>query len=194
VLLPSHLHHRDSTTTNGYNNREHDSQTKIQGSLWYDDNALDSPFAFSLTPRCDLVRLGTSGLKVSKIILGTMQYGDPEWQAWLVDEKEAIKHIKFAYENGIQTFDTANVYSNGMSEIILGKAIKALDLPREEIVILTKVYFTVGRDTGDNIVATGQAPDEIGYVNQHGLSRKHIFDSVKASLKRLDVDYIDVLQ
>ncbi|TBU44937.1 Aldo/keto reductase [Dichomitus squalens] len=124
------------------------------------------------------VRLGNSGLKVSKIILGTMSYGHPEWNEWVLGEEEAIKHIKFAYAHGITTFDTANVYSNGLSEVILGNAIKELQLPREELVILTK----------------GLKPIDAGIINQHGLSRKHIFDSVKASLKRLRLDYIDVLQ
>ncbi|KAG6907918.1 hypothetical protein DXG01_006848 [Tephrocybe rancida] len=145
-------------------------------------------------PRIPYVRLGNSGLKVSKLILGTMQYGSPEWQAWVLGEEEAIKHIKFAYEAGIQTFDTANAYSNGLSEIILGKAIKQLKLPRAEIVVLTKVFFTVANDYETNVVVSGIKPDEVGYVNQHGLSRKHIFDSVKASLERLQLDYIDVLQ
>ncbi|KAG6895568.1 hypothetical protein C0992_000563 [Termitomyces sp. T32_za158] len=136
------------------------------------------------------LRLGNSGLKVSRIILGTMQYGTPEWQAWVLGEEEAVKHIKYAYHAGIQTFDTADTYSNGLSEVILGKAIKQLRLPREEIVILTKVYFTVARENG----IAFQDSDDARYVNQHGLSRKHIFDSVKASLARLGVDYIDVLQ
>jgi len=139
------------------------------------------------------VRLGNSGLKVSKVILGTMQYGSPEFQEWILGEDEAIKHIKAAYDAGIQTFDTANVYSNGLSEIILGKAIKQLKLPRDEIVVMTKVYFTVGRTYGTNLVMTSNV-DEVGYVNQHGLSRKHIFESVKHSLERLQLDYIDVLQ
>ncbi|KAG6877907.1 hypothetical protein C0993_002392 [Termitomyces sp. T159_Od127] len=133
------------------------------------------------------VRLGNSGLKVSRIILGTMQYGDPQWQPWVLGEEEAVKHIKFAYEAGIQTFDTANVYSNGLSEIILGKAIKQLQLPREEIVILTKVHGTVAREYKTNFIASGKKPDEIGGV-------KHIFDSVQASLKRLGVEYVDMLQ
>ncbi|KAG6860274.1 hypothetical protein C0995_013419 [Termitomyces sp. Mi166 len=137
---------------------------------------------------------GNSGLKVSRIILGTMQYGDPQWQQWVLGEEEGIKHIKLAYEAGIQTFDTADVYSNGLSEVILGKAIKQLQLPREEIVILTKVYGTVAHDYGTNLIISGANPDEMGYVNQHGLSRKHIFDSVQASLRRLGVDYIDMLQ
>jgi len=140
------------------------------------------------------VRLGNSGLKVSKIILGTMQYGSTEWQDWVLGEEEAIKHIKFAYDAGIQSFDTANVYSNGLSEIILGKAIKELKLPRDEIVIMTKLHGTVARDYKTRLMGPGANPDDSGYVNQHGLSRKHIFESVKHSLERLQLDYIDLLQ
>ncbi|RDB25335.1 Versiconal hemiacetal acetate reductase [Hypsizygus marmoreus] len=145
-------------------------------------------------PRMPYVRLGKSGLKVSKVILGTMQYGSPEWQEWVLGEEEAVKHIKFAYDTGIQTFDTADVYSNGLSEIILGKAIKQLDLPRGEIVVMTKLFNTVAQAYGTNLFRTGEKPDDIGYVNQHGLSRKHIFEAVKNSLKRLQLDYIDLLQ
>lgn len=141
------------------------------------------------------VRLGNSGLKVSKIILGMMSYGSDKWQEWVLGEKEGIEHVKAAYEAGIQTFDTANVYSNGESEIILGKAIKELQLPREEIVIMTKVYFIVGKSPEVRYLGGGGAiPEADGYVNQGGLSRKHIFDSVKMSLKRLQLDYIDLLQ
>ncbi|KAJ6526968.1 Aldo/keto reductase [Mycena vulgaris] len=145
--------------------------------------------------RVKYVRLGTSGLKVSQIILGCMGYGSKEWGAWVLDEEEATKHIKFAYDAGIQTFDTANVYSNGMSEVVLGNVIKKLRLPREEIVVMTKVRAAVGKTPGTNPMELFLAgPDNLGYVNQHGLSRKHIFDSVKASLKRLQLEYIDVLQ
>ncbi|GJJ08942.1 hypothetical protein Clacol_003162 [Clathrus columnatus] len=142
------------------------------------------------------VRLGNSGLKVSKIILGTMQYGDTRSAAWYLGEEEAIKHIKAAYDAGIQSFDTANVYSNGESERILGKAIKALNLPRDEIVVMTKVFNTVGREPGTSFfnATPGNGPDQTGYVNQHGLSRKHIFESVKHSLERLQLDYVDLLQ
>ncbi|KAF5346765.1 hypothetical protein D9756_010439 [Leucocoprinus leucothites] len=141
------------------------------------------------------VRLGNSGLKVSRIILGTMQYGDLRWQPWVIgDQQEANRHIKAAYDAGIQTFDTADVYSNGASEVILGNAIKDLKLPREEIVVMTKMFSPVMRDFTTNLMATGQNPDTAGYVNQHGLSRKHIFDAVKASLGRLQLDYVDVLQ
>ncbi|KAJ7692625.1 Aldo/keto reductase [Mycena rosella] len=145
--------------------------------------------------RVKYVRLGSSGLKVSQIILGCMSYGSSEWKAWALDEDETVKHIKFAYDAGIQTFDTANAYSNGMSEVVLGKAIQRLQLPREEIVVMTKVFGSVGKTVNVNAMELFLAgPDNCGYVNQHGLSRKHIFDSVKASLKRLQLDYIDVLQ
>jgi len=141
------------------------------------------------------VRLGNSGLKVSKIILGTMQYGHKGWQEWVLeDQEEAFKHIKYAYDHGIQTFDTANIYSNGLAEVILGKAIKKHNLPRDELVIMTKVYFPVAKEYGFNTIRAGITPEEIGLVNQHGLSRKHIFASVKASLERLQLDYIDLLQ
>ncbi|KAJ6591340.1 Aldo/keto reductase [Mycena sp. CBHHK59/15] len=141
------------------------------------------------------LRLGTSGLKVSKIILGCMSYGPTEWRPWVLEEEDAIKHIKFAYDAGIQTFDTANIYSNGMGEVVLGNAIKKLQLPREEIVVMTKVRGAVGKTTGVNSMELFLAgPDNVGYVNQHGLSGKHIMDSVQASLKRLQLDYIDVLQ
>lgn len=149
----------------------------------------------SSTAAMPYVRLGNSGLKISKIILGTMQYGHKGWQGWVLeDEEEAFKHIKYAYDHGIQTFDTANIYSNGLSEVILGKAIKKHNLPREELVIMTKVYFPVAKKYEENTIMSGKKPEEIGLVNQHGLSRKHIFASVKASLERLQLDYIDLLQ
>ncbi|CAK5271153.1 unnamed protein product [Mycena citricolor] len=139
------------------------------------------------------VRLGSSGLKVSKIILGCMSYGDPKWMGtWVLPEEEAEKHIKAAYDAGINTFDTANVYSNGLSEEILGRAIKKYNLPRDEIVVMTKLFSPVGKN--GEMTFTIPDPDAAGFVNQHGLSRKHIFDSVKASLKRLGLDYIDLFQ
>jgi len=118
-----------------------------------------------------------------------MSYGTPEFQSWVLPEEEGIKHIKAAYDAGINTFDTANVYSNGLSEIILGKAIKQHNLNRDEIVVMTKVFFAVGKEFG-----TQDKSEADGYVNQQGLSRKHIFESVKHSLDRLQLDYVDVLQ
>ncbi|KAG8710316.1 hypothetical protein FRC08_017324 [Ceratobasidium sp. 394] len=147
------------------------------------------------------IRVGNSGLKVSRIILGLLSYGTPEWSDWVLGEEEGIRHIKAAYDAGIQTFDTANVYSNGISEVILGKAIKQHNFPRDEIVVMTKVWGLVGRTPkerytrGSGIGADADAAaDAAGYVNQYGLSRKHIFESVKHSLKRLQLDYVDVLQ
>ncbi|EIN04987.1 aryl-alcohol dehydrogenase [Punctularia strigosozonata HHB-11173 SS5] len=148
-----------------------------------------------VTKKMSYVRLGKSGLKVSKIILGCMSYGSADWMSWVLPESEAIQHIKLAYDAGINAFDTANVYSNGESEIILGKAIKELKLPRDEIVVMTKVFAPVARTPGERTFMLSTAEtDKQGYVNQHGLSRKHIFDSVKHSLKRLQLEYIDLLQ
>jgi len=137
------------------------------------------------------VTLGKSGLKISRLILGTMTYGSTEWFKWCLDEKTGIKHIKYAYDAGINTFDTADIYSNGQSEIILGKALKQHKIPREEVVIMTKIFGTVYRSP-----STLDIPDKdkAGYVNQYGLSRKHVFDAVKSSLNRLQLDYVDVLQ
>ncbi|KAJ7077146.1 aryl-alcohol dehydrogenase [Mycena belliarum] len=146
------------------------------------------------TKKMEYVRLGKSGLKISKIVLGCMSYGDPEWNGnWVLPEAEASKHIKAAYDAGINAFDTANVYSNGLSEEILGRAIKEHKLPRDEIVVLTKVFFALASDTKVRMFGVADL-DGAGYVNRYGLSRKHIFDSVKASLRRLQLDYIDVLQ
>jgi len=140
------------------------------------------------------VRLGKSGLKVSKIILGCMSYGDPQVMPWVLSEKEGIEQIKFAYENGIQSFDTANVYSNGVSEQILGKAIRELNLPRDEIVVMTKLFGVVNRTPTEPRNQPVDFTDKAGYVNQRGLSRKHIFESIKHSLERLQLDYVDLLQ
>ncbi|KAH9830913.1 aryl-alcohol dehydrogenase [Rhodofomes roseus] len=138
-------------------------------------------------------RLGKSGLKVSKIILGCMSYGSKGWNEWVIeDQEEANRHIKYAYDHGIQTFDTANMYSNGLSEVMLGRAIKELQLPREELVIMTKLWGAVAPKYDMNIIGT--KTEDYGVINQKGLNRKHIFDSVKASLERLQVDHIDLLQ
>ncbi|KAG9043998.1 hypothetical protein FS837_008918 [Tulasnella sp. UAMH 9824] len=107
----------------------------------------------------------------------------------------AKKKIKAAYDLGINTFDTANVYSNGLSEIILGKAIKKYNLPRDEIVVMTKLWGTVGRSPSNMLFETTSAElDSNRYANQQGLSRKHIFESIKHSLERLQLDYVDLLQ
>ncbi|KAG8966225.1 hypothetical protein FRC05_002764 [Tulasnella sp. 425] len=124
-----------------------------------------------------------------------MSYGSPEWQGWVLNEEEGLKHIKAAYDMGINAFDTANVYSNGLSEIILGKAIKQYNLPRDEIVVMTKLWGTVGRNTSDMVFWSGtEEVESKRYTNQQGLSRKHIFESIKRSLERLQLDYVDLLQ
>ncbi|CAE6477269.1 unnamed protein product [Rhizoctonia solani] len=146
-------------------------------------------------------RLGNSGLKVSRLILGIGSYGSKTWEQWVVEEEEAIQHIKMAYDAGIQTFDTANVYSNGESERILGKAIKQLGLPREEIVVMTKVsFFHLAQS--QTLQATSTNTDSAERYSFHTIpnaphpisNNQHIFDSVKHSLERLQLDYIDVLQ
>lgn len=118
-----------------------------------------------------------------------MSYGSSEWQAWVKNEKESLELIGKAYEAGINFFDTADIYSNGESERILGKAIKQFNMPRSRIVIASKVFFGVSDASLDG---TSQGYDH--FVNRVGLSRKHIFDAIDASLKRLDVDYLDLYQ
>ncbi|KAG2037777.1 NADP-dependent oxidoreductase domain-containing protein, partial [Suillus americanus] len=141
------------------------------------------------------VRLGNSGLKVSKIILGTMQYGTSEWQDWVLGEEEAIIHIKTVHDAGINTFDTADTYSNGLSEVVLGNAIKRLRLPRDEIVVMTKArpLIVVGRTLSERLSKPGVHPDQLGCVNPRCLSRKHIFTSIKKSLEHFQLDYVDLL-
>jgi aryl-alcohol dehydrogenase-like predicted oxidoreductase len=139
------------------------------------------------------VQLGKSGLKTSRIILGCMAFGSPQWEGspWTLAEEESMKVIKKAWDLGINTWDTADTYSNGESERILGRAMSHFNLPRSRIVIMTKLYYPVMDDE-----SRPQPPDAYSpsLVNQMGLSRKHIFDAVDASLQRLGTSYIDVLQ
>ncbi|KAH0345587.1 Aldo/keto reductase, partial [Aureobasidium melanogenum] len=139
--------------------------------------------------------LGQSGLKVSQIILGAMSYGSSKWQDWVLDEEQALPLLKHAYDSGITAWDTADVYSNGRSEEIIGAAITKYNIPRSRLVLLSKCYFGVTDD--DNSVHQPKIPEMMNndgdLVNRVGLSRKHIFDAVEASVKRLGT-YIDVLQ
>ncbi|KAF2277344.1 aldo-keto reductase-like protein [Westerdykella ornata] len=140
-------------------------------------------------------QLGKSGLKISVPVLGAMSIGDKKWQPWVIEEDEALPLLKQAYDRGITTWDTANVYSNGVSEILIGKAIKKYSLPREKLVILTKCYGYVGEDPGlRTINYATELPQLKDYVNQGGLSRAAIFNAVEKSLARLDTPYIDLLQ
>lgn len=122
------------------------------------------------------VNLGRTGLKVSRICLGTMTYGTSSWRAWVLDEPESRPFIQRALELGINFFDTADMYSRGVSEQVLGRALRDFTR-REEVVIATKVYFPMG-----------ESP------NQRGLSRVHILRAVEDSLERLNTDYIDLYQ
>ncbi len=124
----------------------------------------------------DYQRLGKSGLKVSRICLGTMTYGSPQWRDWVLEESESRPFIQRALELGINFFDTADVYSLGVSEEILGRALKDFTR-REEVVIASKVFFPMGDKP-----------------NQGGLSRVHIMQAIDDSLRRLGTDYIDLYQ
>ena len=125
----------------------------------------------------EYVRLGSTGMKVSRICLGCMSYGQPggSW-AWSLSEEESRPFFKKALEMGINFFDTANVYSGGMSEEITGRALRDF-ATRDEVVVATKVHGQMGPGPND-----------------HGLSRKHILSSIDASLKRLGMDYVDLYQ
>lgn len=138
----------------------------------------------------EYVNLGNSGLKVSRIILGCMSFGTNKWMPWVLNEEESLPILEYAYKSGLNTWDTADAYSNGKSEEIIGKALKKYNIPRERVVIMTKIFFAVN-DKGDEPIFTDPNNGEL--VNRVGLSRKHILDAVAASVKRLGT-YIDVLQ
>ncbi|AEO59186.1 Aldo/keto reductase-like protein [Thermothelomyces thermophilus ATCC 42464] len=140
-------------------------------------------------------RLGNSGLRVSVPIFGCMSFGDPRTLDWAIGEEEALPLLKAAYDRGLNTWDTANVYSNGASEIIVGKALKRYNIPREKVVIMTKCCFAVGEEPELRaFFVQKELAESKDYVNQFGLSRAAIFNQVEASLKRLDTPYIDLLQ
>jgi 1-deoxyxylulose-5-phosphate synthase len=124
----------------------------------------------------DYTRFGKTGMKVSRLCLGCMTYGSPKWREWILEEEASRPFIKEALEKGINFFDTADVYSLGASEEILGRALKDF-AKRNEVVVATKVCSPMG--------------DE---VNSRGLSRKHIMEGIDASLRRLGTDYVDLYQ
>ena len=123
------------------------------------------------------VNLGNTGMKVSRLCLGMMSYGSKAWRDWVLEEEESKPFIKRALDAGINFFDTADVYSLGESEKVTGNLLKHFGVKRENVVIATKV--------------NGQMSDDI---NDQGLSRKHILDSIDKSLKRLQMDYVDLYQ
>ena len=114
------------------------------------------------------VNLGTTGLKVSRICLGCMTYGSAKWRDWVLDYDRSKPFITRAWELGINFYDTADVYSLGESEVVLGRALKELAIPRDRVVVATKVFSVMGDDP-----------------NQRGISRKHIMHAIDDSLRRL---------
>jgi aryl-alcohol dehydrogenase (NADP+) len=124
----------------------------------------------------DYVRLGNTGLKVSRLCLGAMTYGTSKWRPWVLDENESRPFIKRALDHGINFFDTADMYSRGVSEEVLGRALRDF-AERDQVVIATKAFNPMGDGPNDR-----------------GLSRKHLFDAIDASLRRLGVDHVDLYQ
>lgn len=124
----------------------------------------------------DYVRLGRTGLKVSRLCLGTMSYGTSQWRPWVLDEAESRLCIRRALDLGITFFDTADMYSKGVSEEVVGRALRDM-ATRQEYVLATKVFYPLGSG-----------------ANAGGLSRKHVFDAIEGSLRRLGVDYVDLYQ
>ena len=136
------------------------------------------------------VNLGASGLRVSRIALGMMTFGTPQWRAWVRPEEQALPVVRRALDAGINVFDTADMYSAGMSEEITGRLLRTY-APRDEIVIATKLYYPV-----DPAFKGGNVPGPKPPLrpNLSGLSRKRIMAAVDASLRRLGVDHIDLYQ
>jgi aryl-alcohol dehydrogenase (NADP+) len=124
----------------------------------------------------DYVNLGTTGLKVSRICLGCMSYGTPKWREWVLDEDASQPFFRKALERGITFFDTADMYSLGVSEEVTGRALKQY-AKRDQVVIATKAFYPVGDGPNDR-----------------GLSRKHLFHAIDNSLRRLGTDYVDLYQ
>jgi aryl-alcohol dehydrogenase-like predicted oxidoreductase len=147
-------------------------------------------------PRAQYRQLGQCGLKVSLPILGGMSFGDNRAQPWVLEEDQALPILKAAYDRGLNTWDTSCSYSNGVSEEIFGKAIRKYNIPRHKLTILTKCYNPARESNTEELLKLSKKDLEVhpDYVNQFGLSRQGIFNSVNASLKRLQLDYIDVLQ
>jgi aryl-alcohol dehydrogenase (NADP+) len=125
----------------------------------------------------ELVNLGRTGLKVSRICLGCMTYGTPQWRPWVLDEAASRPFFRQAWDAGINFFDTADMYSDGASEEVLGRALKELAIPRERVVVATKVFNPMGPT-----------------ANEKGLSRKHIRHALDNSLRRLQLEYVDLYQ
>jgi len=143
----------------------------------------------AVTPHMPYTRLGRTGLKVSRLCLGMMTYGSSRWRPWVLDEEASRPLFRQAVELGFNFFDTADMYSGGVSETLTGRFVKEF-CRREEVVIATKVHHPVDIDAPTPAKAHGRPRPP----NTHGLSRKRIFHAVDESLKRLGTDYIDLYQ
>ena len=132
------------------------------------------------------VNLGSTGLRVSRVCLGMMSYGNDSDRPWVLDEQAAEPIVRAAADGGITFYDTADTYSGGASEVATGRLLGKL-FAREEVVVATKVY--------NPVVPAGRPQPEPGRdENGHGLSRKHIMAGIDASLRRLGMDYVDLYQ
>ncbi|KAG2419175.1 hypothetical protein HFD88_002282 [Aspergillus terreus] len=138
-------------------------------------------------------RLGKSGLKVSSIILGAMSFGSKDWQKWVLEEDEALPLLGYAYDVGINTWDTSDLYSNGVSEEIIAKALTTYKIPRANVVLMTKCRSAISAPGEPQLSVFASTVNDGRLVNRAGLSRKHILDAAQASVKRLGT-YIDVFQ
>jgi len=123
------------------------------------------------------VNLGSAGVKVSRICLGMMTYGSSAWRDWSFDYEQSVPFVKQALDGGINFFDTADMYANGESEVVTGRALRELGVRRDQVVVATKVYNPMGDGPNDR-----------------GLSRKHIMHAIDDSLRRLGMDYVDLYQ
>ena len=125
----------------------------------------------------DYISLGRTGLQVSRLCLGCMSYGSPKWRDWVLDYDAALPFFRQAHEAGINFYDTADMYSDGASEALLGRALKELAVPREQVVIASKLFNP-----------TGKSP------NERGTARKHVRHAIENTLRRLGTDYVDLYQ
>lgn len=123
-----------------------------------------------------------------------MSYGDKKWAEWVKSAEESYPLLKAAYDAGINTWDTANMYSHGVSEKIIGETLKKYNIPRSTVVIMTKAYFPVAEDQMGVSNGSPEVAAQPQYQNRCGLSRVALFEAVDASLERLQTSYIDVLQ
>ena len=101
---------------------------------------------YSEASKAEYKQLGKSGLRIAVPIVGCMHYGSTDWQKWILDEEKSLPLLKAAYDRGLNTWDTANIYSNGASEEVLGKAIKKYNIPRHKLIIMTKCFAYIGEE------------------------------------------------